>query len=109
MVSILFFAVFKNSIRIIYLWDRRQPELVTDALKESDKISIGINTCSKNCNLLEAINLALAVFDKHQIDRDLKHTGQAIIILSPGSGYFEVFLNSILAFSPSWHLHHFAG
>ena len=40
--------------------------------------------------MLEAINLALNEFDKHYIDRDLTHTGQNILLISAGSGFFEV-------------------
>lgn len=55
----------------------------------TDRVCIGENSPSSQGNFLEAIYLALEEFDKHQLDRDLKHTGQGIIILAPG-GYFEV-------------------
>jgi len=41
-------------------------------------------------NILEAINLALNPFDKHYIDRDLLRTGLSIVIITPGTGFFEV-------------------
>ncbi|CAG8578264.1 10125_t:CDS:2 [Paraglomus brasilianum] len=50
----------------------------------------GQNSCAFEGNILEAINLALNPFDKHYIDRDLLRTGLAIIIVTPGTGHFEV-------------------
>ena len=41
-------------------------------------------------NILEAINLASSQFSGDYIDRDLVRTGLAIIIISPGTGVFEV-------------------
>ncbi|KAG9288504.1 hypothetical protein G9A89_015710 [Geosiphon pyriformis] len=50
----------------------------------------GQNSCAFEGNILEAINLALNPFDKHYVDRDLLRTGLAIIIVTPGTGRFEV-------------------
>eukprot|EP01119_Soliformovum_irregulare_P009438 TRINITY_DN2275_c0_g1_i3.p1 TRINITY_DN2275_c0_g1~~TRINITY_DN2275_c0_g1_i3.p1 ORF type:complete len:1283 (+),score=361.19 TRINITY_DN2275_c0_g1_i3:3701-7549(+) len=50
----------------------------------------GTNSLAKQGNFLEAINLALSIFERHYIDRDLQRTGQLIVMLSPGSGVFEV-------------------
>ena len=52
--------------------------------------SIGKNSKACDGNILEAINLTLSEFSKHYVDRDLKHTGQSILIISPGSCYFRV-------------------
>ncbi|KAJ3078959.1 vacuolar membrane-associated protein iml1, partial [Quaeritorhiza haematococci] len=41
-------------------------------------------------NILEAINLALNPFDKHYIDRDLLRTGLSIVVVTAGTGLFEV-------------------
>ncbi|KAJ8604019.1 hypothetical protein CTAYLR_003379 [Chrysophaeum taylorii] len=41
-------------------------------------------------NVLEAINLALNVLDKHYMDRDLQRTGNSIVLLSAGAGVFIV-------------------
>nr|KAJ3423180.1 vacuolar membrane-associated protein iml1 [Polyrhizophydium stewartii] len=41
-------------------------------------------------NILEAINLALNPFDKHYVDRDLMRTGLSIVVVTPGTGYYEV-------------------
>lgn len=50
----------------------------------------GVIASSPDGNILEAVNLALNPFDKHYIDRDLTHTGLSILIVTPGSGIFEV-------------------
>jgi len=49
-----------------------------------------VNSCAAQGNLLEAINLALGVFDRHHIDRHLRRTGMDIIVVSAGTGFFEV-------------------
>ena len=69
-----------------------QPPLVKSYQEETGKVlfSIGTNSKAYEGNFLEAINLTLNELSKHHIDRDLKHTGQSIIVLSAGSGYFRV-------------------
>jgi hypothetical protein len=41
-------------------------------------------------NVLEALNTTLNVLDKHFMDRDLERTGNSIVMISPGVGFFEV-------------------
>jgi DEP domain-containing protein 5 len=41
-------------------------------------------------NVLEAINMASSVFAHDYIDRDLTRTGISVVIITPGSGVFEV-------------------
>ncbi|KAI9765893.1 MAG: vacuolar membrane-associated protein iml1 [Geoglossum simile] len=41
-------------------------------------------------NVLEAINLASSQFLHDYIDRDLVRTGISIVVITPGTGYFEV-------------------
>jgi hypothetical protein len=50
----------------------------------------GENCHASEGNILEAINLAMNSLDKHYIDRDLMRTGQSIIIVTAGTGIFEV-------------------
>ena len=47
------------------------------------------STASKG-NILEAINLASSHFSCDHIDRDLVRTGLSIIVITPGTGMFEV-------------------
>ncbi|PSR78538.1 hypothetical protein BD289DRAFT_338590, partial [Coniella lustricola] len=41
-------------------------------------------------NVLEAINLASSLFAHDYIDRDLMRTGISVVVITPGSGVFEV-------------------
>ncbi|TKA63768.1 hypothetical protein B0A49_09557 [Cryomyces minteri] len=41
-------------------------------------------------NILEAINLASSQFSKDYIDRDLVRTGISVVVVTPGTGVFEV-------------------
>ncbi|KAI1081663.1 vacuolar membrane-associated protein IML1 [Whalleya microplaca] len=46
-------------------------------------------------NFLEAINLASSIYAHDYIDRDLLRTGISIVVISPGSGVFEVEYESL--------------
>ncbi|KAJ5880419.1 Vacuolar membrane-associated protein iml1 [Penicillium subrubescens] len=46
-------------------------------------------------NILEAIHLASAHLAYDHIDRDMVHTGTSIIVITPGSGVFEVSYDSL--------------
>ncbi|KAF2268804.1 hypothetical protein CC78DRAFT_613045 [Lojkania enalia] len=46
-------------------------------------------------NVLEAINLAAAQFAKDYIDRDLVRTGISVVVITSGSGVFEVDYNML--------------
>ena len=50
----------------------------------------GRPTSATRGNILEAINLASSQFSGDYIDRDLVRTGLSIIVLTPGTGVFEV-------------------
>ena len=41
-------------------------------------------------NILEAINTALNMLQLHYIDRDLRRSGNSVVVVSAGSGVFEV-------------------
>ena len=51
---------------------------------------LGRPSNSSTGNILEALNLAINVCDKHFLDRELFRTGLSINVLSAGSGVFEV-------------------
>ncbi|CAI6090023.1 unnamed protein product [Clonostachys chloroleuca] len=65
-------------------------------MDEEDSKNIPVNTVKAESspamygNLLEAINLASSQFANDYVDRDLTRTGISIMILTPGSGVFEV-------------------
>jgi DEP domain-containing protein 5 len=46
-------------------------------------------------NVLEAINMASSLFAHDYIDRDLMRTGISVVIITPGSGVFEVGYDSL--------------
>ena len=46
-------------------------------------------------NILEAINLAAAQFAQDHIDRDLVRTGISVVVITPGTGVFEVDYNML--------------
>jgi hypothetical protein len=55
-----------------------------------DTILAGRPSSASQGNILEAINLAAAQFAKDYIDRDLVRTGISVIIVTPGTGVFDV-------------------
>ena len=82
---------------------KKYPQLVgwDTAASYSTSNVVGENTTATQGNFLEAINLALCVFDKVRnnifpfdiqdfVDRDLSRTGKLIIVISAGCGIFEV-------------------
>jgi hypothetical protein len=56
----------------------------------------GYPSTSGHGNILEAMNCAVSVYDKHYMDRDLNKTGQNIILLNAGSGLFWVLIPSLM-------------
>ena len=66
------------------------PPILQHLPEMQSAVSIGTLSKSHNGNFLEAVNLALSEFGAHYVDRDLRHTGQTILVLSAGCGYFEV-------------------
>jgi len=55
-----------------------------------DAVIAGRPASSLHGNVLEAINLASSQFAEDYIDRDLVRTGLSIVIITPGTGVFEV-------------------
>jgi len=53
-----------------------------------------LSTASEG-NFLEAVNLALSVYDKHHMDRDLSHTGQSIVAVTAGTGIYQAEYNLV--------------
>lgn len=49
----------------------------------------GHTSKSSQGNVLEAINMAMNVFDNHYINRNFDRTGQLVILITPGAGVFE--------------------
>ncbi|KAH7130309.1 hypothetical protein B0J11DRAFT_249003 [Dendryphion nanum] len=62
---------------------------------ESELIISGKPTAAAHGNVLEAINLAAAQFAKDYIDRDLVRTGISVVVVTAGTGVFEVDYNML--------------
>ncbi|KAH8197999.1 hypothetical protein TruAng_007824 [Truncatella angustata] len=65
------------------------PDDAIDKANEATKIKAE-SSCAMYGNFLEAINLASSQYAHDYIDRDLLRTGISIVVISPGSGVFEV-------------------
>ncbi|RAQ99927.1 intracellular signal transduction [Stemphylium lycopersici] len=61
----------------------------------NDVVVAGRPSSASQGNILEAINLAAAQFAKDYIDRDLVRTGISVIVVTPGTGVFEVDYNML--------------
>ncbi|KAI4645685.1 hypothetical protein J4E93_005262 [Alternaria ventricosa] len=61
----------------------------------TDIVIAGRPSSASQGNILEAINLAAAQFAKDYIDRDLVRTGISVIVVTPGTGVFEVDYNML--------------
>lgn len=81
-------------------WPREDVELTTtseiDEKRKNPQYYVkwkslphGIPTRASEGNVLEAINVTLNILDKHYMDRDLRRTGQSIVMLTAGSGVFH--------------------
>ncbi|KAJ5506151.1 Winged helix-turn-helix transcription repressor DNA-binding [Penicillium expansum] len=68
-------------------------------IKSSSKLNMatiaGHPSSALRGNILEAIHLASAHLAFDHIDRDMVHTGTSIIVITPGSGVFEVSYESL--------------
>ncbi|KAF1846761.1 uncharacterized protein K460DRAFT_336115 [Cucurbitaria berberidis CBS 394.84] len=84
----------------------REVSLVTKSINQTSKCEKGEHSVSDTIvagqpspasqgNILEAINLAASQFAKDYIDRDLVRTGISIIVVTPGTGVFEVDYNML--------------
>ena len=63
----------------------------------SREVIAGHPSSAAHGNILEAINLASSQFSSDYIDRDLVRTGVNIIVISPGTGLFEVDYDLLVA------------
>ena len=61
------------------------------------QVIAGYPSVASKGNVLEAINLASSQFSSDYIDRDLVRTGVSILVISPGTGVYEVDYKLLLA------------
>ncbi|RKO95924.1 hypothetical protein CAUPRSCDRAFT_3101, partial [Caulochytrium protostelioides] len=67
-----------------------QKHVLETQIVDGSTILFGQNSAASEGNVLETVNLALNLFDRHYVDRDLSRTGLSILIVTPGIGFFEV-------------------
>ena len=86
----------KREFRVFLRDVSLQPAIPTDGVPVGTSIEPAHNVISgrpavaSRGNILEAINLASSQFSGDYIDRDLVRTGLSIIVVTPGTGVFEV-------------------
>lgn len=91
---------FRTFLREVSLVRKSVPQARSSENTESessttDTIIAGKPSSASQGNILEAINLAAAQFAKDYIDRDLVRTGISVIVVTPGTGVFEVDYNML--------------
>ena len=85
------FKVFLRDVSIRTASSAEKSTLGQDSVpKGAHDIIAGRPTAAMQGNILEAINLASSQFSGDYIDRDLVRTGLSIVVISPGTGVFEV-------------------
>ncbi|XP_072043182.1 LOW QUALITY PROTEIN: GATOR1 complex protein DEPDC5-like [Amphiura filiformis] len=98
--------IYQDFYRVVVLNERRDdwtpllvtlkahfisyPEQVLNVNTKDGRTIEGYNSTAADGNCLEALNLALNVFDKHYANRNFDRTGQLVTIITPGAGVFEV-------------------
>ena len=69
----------------------RSPEDLDNDQKRSDRKKItGRPSTAMTGNILEAINMAATQFSNDYVDRDLIRTGVSVVVITAGTGVFEV-------------------
>ncbi|GAB7350759.1 hypothetical protein MBLNU459_g1305t2 [Dothideomycetes sp. NU459] len=93
------FLVFLKDVSIVGGGDAygRPPETLASvkASANIESVIAGQPTTAARGNILEAINLASSQFSKDYIDRDLVRTGISLVIITAGTGVFEVDYNML--------------
>lgn len=90
------FRAFLRDVSIMPFSSPKKPKPgLHDDESEPEFIIAGTPRTSDKGNILEAINLASLQYSKDYIDRDLVRTGISAIVISPGSGIFEVEYNML--------------
>ncbi|KAJ9632378.1 vacuolar membrane-associated protein iml1 [Taxawa tesnikishii (nom. ined.)] len=75
-------------------WVKILNTLKKEQTEDAYVIAGQLTTAAKG-NILEAINLASSQFSKDYIDRDLVRTGISVVIITAGTGVFEVDYNML--------------
>ncbi|KAF1348087.1 hypothetical protein BDV97DRAFT_400269 [Delphinella strobiligena] len=93
------FLTFLRDVSIVGGSDAygRPPETLAGVKTSANIESViaGQPTTATKGNVLEAINLASSQFTKDYVDRDLVRTGLSLVIITAGTGVFEVDYNML--------------
>lgn len=91
------FRMFLKDVSLIPREDyaSSKPDMANEGQVEPQLIIAGKPSTAAQGNILEAINLAGAQFAKDYIDRDLVRTGISVIVVTAGTGVFEVDYNML--------------
>lgn len=91
------FRAFLRDVSLVPKPQTLSPDVETNAQRngEPDLIIAGKPSTAAQGNILEAINLAGAQFAKDYIDRDLVRTGISVVVVTAGTGVFEVDYNML--------------
>ena len=84
------FKVFLRDVSVRPACDQEVPRNDDNNPTRPNDIIVGRPMAAVQGNILEAINLASSQFSADYIDRDLVRTGLSIVVLTPGTGIFEV-------------------
>ncbi|KAF1950790.1 hypothetical protein CC80DRAFT_528712 [Byssothecium circinans] len=91
---------FRSFLRDVSLVPKADRDPSTADMTDPEESGSGVMIAGKPStaaqgNILEAINLAGAQFAKDYIDRDLVRTGISVIVVTAGTGVFEVDFNML--------------
>ncbi|GMG30837.1 vacuolar membrane-associated protein iml1 [Aspergillus flavus] len=90
------FRTFLRDVSILNVHNADTPTFnATGASKSQPATIAGRPSTALRGNILEAIHLASSHLAFDHIDRDMVHTGTSIIVITPGSGVFEVSYESL--------------
>lgn len=89
------FRTFLRDVSILKADDTETPTKNDAPPKAPTATVAGRPSTALRGNILEAIHLASAHLAYDHIDRDMVHTGTSIIVITPGSGVFEVSYESL--------------
>lgn len=89
------FKVFLRDVSVVRAPTRPDPtsdvgKTQPTSLESSETVIAGTPSVAVRGNILEAITLACSQFSYDHIDRDLVRTGVSVVVVTPGTGVFEV-------------------
>lgn len=93
------FRTFLREVSLVTRPFREETDVSSEDIRPQDSgtgtVIAGKPSSASQGNILEAINLAAAQFAHDHIDRDLVRTGISVIVITPGTGVFEVDYNML--------------